>query len=257
MSLGSKIEVSGHQVYHEKYGSGSKPILLVPGGTGSIHTDLRPILNAINKDKYTVIAMDPLGYGKSRPPARDYTIGTAMYKQDADTAVGLMRSLGFNSFTWMGWSDGGRAGLVAAISYPSKIDKLITWGAAAEVTKRQQLALEAARDVSFWDEQRRQSFIQEYGSLEEAQKMWGKHVDFYKTIGNICKEGVPKIRCPTLVIHGNRDPVEQELCKGLTSQICDSQYFSFADAGHSVHIEKLPEFIKIVEKFLDQESDIF
>lgn len=254
---GSKIEVGGHQVYHERYGTGKIPILILPGGTGSIHTDLHPLVDNMSKEKYTIIAMDPLGYGKSRPPARDYTMGTAMYKLDADTAVGLMKALGFNSFTWMGWSDGGRAGLVAAISYPSKIEKLIVWGAASEVTKRQQLALEAARDLKYWDEQRKQGFIQEYGSQEEAQKIWGKHVDFYKTIGNICKEGVPRIRCPTLVIHGDRDPVEQELCKGLTTQIADSQYHSFPDAGHSVHIEKCSEFVKIVEKFLDQEDDVF
>jgi valacyclovir hydrolase len=131
---GSKIEVDGHLVYHERYGTGPKRILVVPGGTGSIHTDLKPLLDVMNKEKYTIIAMDPLGYGKSRPPERDYTIGTAMYKVDADTGVGLMKALGFNSFTWMGWSDGGRTGLVAAISYPSRIDKLIVWGAAAEVS---------------------------------------------------------------------------------------------------------------------------
>lgn len=131
--------------------------------------------------------------------------------------------------------------------------KLIT----SQVTKRQQLALEAARDITFWDESRKEAFIKEYGSFEEAQKMWGKHVDFYKTIGNICKEGVPRIRCPTLVIHGDRDPVEQELCKGLTTQIPDSHYHSFPDAGHSVHIEKLSQFVKIVESFLDQEDNPF
>lgn len=136
---GSKIEVNGHLVYHERRGTGRLPVLVVPGGTGSINTDLKPLIEALDRDKYTIIGMDPLGYGKSRPPSRDYTIGTAMYKQDADTAVGLMKSLGFSSFSWMGWSDGGRTGLVAAISYPSRIDKLITWGAAAEVSNRHKM----------------------------------------------------------------------------------------------------------------------
>lgn len=172
--------ISGYSIYYEKHGEGETPILLLPGGTGSVLTDLWSIKTALDPSKYTVIAMDPVGYGKSRPPARDYSLGTAMYKLDADIGVGLMKSLGHSSFCWMGWSDGGRAGLVAAISYPALIDRLITWGAAPEVTKRQQLALEAARELKFWDEVRRQSFIEEYGSLEEGQTMWGRHVDFYK-----------------------------------------------------------------------------
>jgi valacyclovir hydrolase len=214
---------------------------------------MRPLLVAMSKSKYTIIAMDPLGYGKSRPPARDYSKGVQLYKMDAMTGVELMKSLGYPSFSWVGWSDGGRVGLVAAIAFPSRIDKLVIWGSAARVTARQQLALEGARDLGIWDPVRRQAFCDEYGGLPEATHVWGLHVDFYKTLGNICEEDVGKIRCPTLLLHGERDPIEKSLVQDLEKQISDSEFHVFPNAGHATHIEAKKDFVKIMERFLDQD----
>lgn len=250
---GQKICLNGNEIYYEKHGTGRRAILMMPGGTGSIDTDMRPLLSVMSKSKYTIIAMDPVGYGKSRPPARDYSKGVQLYKMDAAIGVDLMRSLGYSSFDWIGWSDGGRVGLVAAIGFPSRIDRLVIWGSAARVTARQQLALEAARDLSIWDPSRRQAFIDEYGSPQAATHIWGLHVDYYKTLGNICEEDIGKIRCPTLVLHGDRDPIEKSLVQEMVKQISDSEFHSFPDAGHATHIDKNREFVKVVENFLDQD----
>ena len=95
--------------------------------------------------------------------------------------------------------------------------------------------------------------MEEYGDLETATLVWGLHVDYYKTIDDICEEGISKIRCPTLIIHGDRDPIEKSLVQRMAQQISDSEFHSFPDAGHSTHIEKTREFVKIVESFLDQD----
>ena len=250
---GQRICLSGNEIYYEKHGTGRQPILMMPGGTGSIDTDMRPLLSVMSKSKYTIVAMDAVGYGKSRPPARDYSKGVQLYKMDAAMGVDLMKSLGYTSFGWIGWSDGGRVGLVAAIAFPSRIDKLVVWGSAARVTARQQVALEAARDLSIWDVSRREAFTREYGGLKAATEIWGLHVDYYQTLGNICEEDISKIRCPTLILHGDRDPIEKSLVQQMEKQISDSEFHSFPDAGHATHIDKSREFVKIVENFLDQD----
>ena len=250
---GQKKHIRGFDVYYEKYGTGRQALLLVPGGTGSIHTDLRPLIAGLSKTKYTIIAVDPIGYGKSRPPDRDYKKGVGLYKTDAEVCVELMRQLGYSSFDWIGWSDGGRVGLVAAITFQSRIDRLVVWGALSSVTSRQQLALEAARDLKYWDAERRQAFVEEYGDLETATKVWGRHVDYYNTLNDICSNDVCKIRCPVLILHGDRDPVEKSLVQRMASQISDSQFHSFPNIGHAVHVENSNEFVKIVESFLDQD----
>lgn len=70
---------------------------------GSIHTDLKPVINALSKTKYTIIAFDPPGYGKSRPPDRDYNNGIQMYHNDSKIAVELMSKLNYKSFSLLGW----------------------------------------------------------------------------------------------------------------------------------------------------------
>lgn len=250
---GQKIDVNGCQVYYEKHGNGRQVILMLPGGTGSVHTDMRPLIASMSKSKYTIIAMDPIGYGKSRPPARDYSKGVALYKMDAETGVLLMKSLGYSSFDLMGWSDGGRVGLVAAIAYPSKVQRLIVWGSAARVTVRQQRVLEAARDLNNWDDNRRQAFEEEYGDLQKATAIWGYHVDYYKTLDNICEDEIGKIRCPVLIVHGDRDAVEKTLVQELANKISDCEFHCFPDAGHAAHIDKNREFVRVVENFLDQD----
>lgn len=50
--------------------------------------------------------------------------------------------------------------------------------------------------------------IELYGR-EVFQEMWSGWCDVLKTIyeagGDICKDLLPKIKCPTLIIHGDRD----------------------------------------------------
>ena len=43
-------------------------------------------------DTFHVVSFDPRGYGRSRPPSRDFPVG--FYQRDADDAAALMRSLG-------------------------------------------------------------------------------------------------------------------------------------------------------------------
>ena len=280
MNEGQKIDINGLGIYYEKHGTGSLPVLILPGGTGernfmnlplflllliyteewphfdslptgSIDTDIRSLINNLDKRKYTIVALDPTGYGKSRPPARDYKLGVGLYKLDADISVELMKKLGFPSFSFMGWSDGGRVGLVAAINYPGAIDKLITWGSAPVVTSRQQMALESSRNLQVWDRVRRDAFFAAYGE-EEAKEMWGRHVNFYKSLHNICREKIHEIRCPTLILHGDRDPVEKSLAEEMSHKISDSQLQTWPDGGHDIHITYLKDFVKRVERFLDE-----
>ena len=47
------------------------------------------------------------GYGFSRPPDRIFPSAEEFFSEDADDAVALMKHLGHESFSLLGWSDGG------------------------------------------------------------------------------------------------------------------------------------------------------
>jgi valacyclovir hydrolase len=63
------------------------------------------------------------------------------------------------------------------------------------------------RDISKWSERVKAPLIKMYGE-EGLTAMWNQCVDIllgmYKN-GDICKDCLSKITCPTLIIHGNKD----------------------------------------------------
>lgn len=56
---------------------------------GSSQTDFGPQLKMMNKEKYTIFAFDPRGYGLSIPPERDWPL--EYLQRDAEDAVEMMK----------------------------------------------------------------------------------------------------------------------------------------------------------------------
>lgn len=59
---------------------------LLPGST---RIDFGPQLRGLDKDKFTLVALDPRGYGKSIPPQRKWSM--EFFERDVEDAMGLMR----------------------------------------------------------------------------------------------------------------------------------------------------------------------
>lgn len=117
-----------YNINFARVGSGPNAIILMPGAVGSIETDFGPQIEGLPKllPNHTIIAWDPPGYGKSRPPERSFPVG--FYHRDAFLADALMRQLGFGKYSIVGWSDGGTTGLIMASNYPDAVKKLAIWG---------------------------------------------------------------------------------------------------------------------------------
>ena len=72
-----------------------------------------PFFSGLNKSgRLKLIAWDPPGYGKSRPPNR--TFPSNFFERDANVAMEFMKNLGYNNFSIIGWSDGGITALFMA-----------------------------------------------------------------------------------------------------------------------------------------------
>ncbi|KAI8420686.1 hypothetical protein MSG28_007916 [Choristoneura fumiferana] len=83
------VKVGNWDVNYVKVGSGPHTVLLVPGALGTIWTDFKPQVEGFNRDKFTVVAWDPPGHGKSRPPVRDFPAD--FYEKDAHYAYEFMK----------------------------------------------------------------------------------------------------------------------------------------------------------------------
>lgn len=134
-----KVLVRGSNLNYVKAGveNGNNALLLMPGALGSGTTDFKPQISDLPNllPNFTIIAWDPPGYGKSIPPSRQFT--KDFFAKDADYAVDLMKTVGFNEFSILGWSDGGITGMILAAQYPQVVKKLVIWGSNSYIIEKE------------------------------------------------------------------------------------------------------------------------
>jgi pimeloyl-ACP methyl ester carboxylesterase len=104
-------------IYFEIYGEGD-PILLIHDNNGSIEDFSKQINNFAKKNK--VIICDSRGQGQS-----SLTKDSLSYELMADDYFELLEKLELDSVHIVGWGDGGKIGLLMAIKYPQKVNKLV------------------------------------------------------------------------------------------------------------------------------------
>eukprot|EP00501_MAST-03F_sp_TOSAG23-6_P002454 GSMAST32.ASY1.ANO1.2564.1 assembled CDS len=153
----------------------------MPGALGTAATDFSPQLDNINglANSHDVISFDPRGYGKSRPPVRDFPLD--FYHRDADDAAELMNVLGHKKYTVMGWSDGAISAVIHAARHPDRVRSLIIFGGNAFFTADDIAAFEATRDVEkSWSSRMKDTHTPVYGS--DLQDMWSGACDAWARI---------------------------------------------------------------------------
>ncbi|CAD1476929.1 unnamed protein product, partial [Heterotrigona itama] len=168
----------------------------------SIWTDFKPQIEGLDRGKFTIVAWDPPGYGRSRPP--DRTFPDDFFQRDANWAYNLMKALGYTKFSLIGWSDGGITSLMLASMFPNNIRKMVAVAANAYVTPE-----EVKIYKNTWSEKMRAPMIEVYGT-EYFRRTWSDWVDAVLRIcekqhGDLCKELLAKIKCPSLIIQGTKD----------------------------------------------------
>jgi valacyclovir hydrolase len=236
-------------LHHYRAGSGS-PLLFIPGALGSGSLDFAPQIPFFSQN-YEVIAPDPRGYGQSRPPQRDYPVD--FYQRDADDMLALMSALGHEEFGVFGWSDGANIATLMAIRAPAKVRSLVVWGGNSFLSPEEIAAFEEIRSLSDWSPREVEALTQVYG--DSLADLWEGYVDglerIYAAGGDIYRTKLDRVECPTLVLHGELDPLVPSfhpriICEGIR----DSRLHVFPEGKHRIHAKYATEFNQLTEQFL-------
>ncbi|XP_043264348.1 valacyclovir hydrolase-like [Colletes gigas] len=250
-----KVNVNGVNINYLRVGSGEHVVLLLPGAMGTIWMNYRPQIEGLSKEKFTIIAWDPPGYGKSRPPDRTFPLN--FFHRDAAWARDLMKTIGYERFSLVGWSDGGITAMIMAAKYPENIRKLIIVAANSYISPREMEEYESVRNIDTWPNEPRQPLVDYYGE-EYFRKTWASWVDGFKNIyekrdGNLCKELLPDIRCPTLIVQGSNDEgVPPEHPVYLRDHIAGAKMRIIDNGVHPVQLQFPELFNSIVTNFLTE-----
>lgn len=107
-------------------GATDRVLVLLHGLLGTAETEFPALIDWL-RPNFRVIAPTLRGFGRSLPKPRDFPHD--FYQRDADDVLALMDALGIRRAALMGYSDGGEAALMAAVTAPERFERVITWGA--------------------------------------------------------------------------------------------------------------------------------
>lgn len=221
---GNYKEVNGIKMYYEIYGTG-KPLVLLHGNGGSIKGHTRRI--EYFKQYFQVIAIDSRGHGKSTDTSKKQLT----YDQMANDVSILMDSLKISKANIWGQSDGGILGLLIAIHHPEKVDKLATFGANLFPGKK---AVFTEIDQLVND------------TLKITKDPHTKNL--YTLLAhqpNITDKDLQRIKCPVLIMSGDRDAIRLEHSIRIFDNIENSNFFVMPGATHFGSYEK-PELFNLI-----------
>lgn len=223
--------INGINLYYETYGSG-KPLIFLHGNGGSIGQAKGKI--EYFKNFFKVIAIDSRAQGKSI----DTITQELTYLQMAEDVKVLLDSLNIDSAYVSGQSDGGIIGLLLAINYPSKIKKLATFGAnifpgkKAVFNELEKMDRDTLRLTKNFNKKR-------LAKLLVNQP-------------NISEKDLQKIKCPVLIMSGDRDAIRLEHSIKIFNNIENSNFFVMPGATHYGSYQKPELFNMVLIDFLNK-----
>jgi len=248
-----RAAIPGLSMHFEQAGEGA-PLLLIPGALGTGAGDFPGQFDWFAKRGFAVIAPDPRGYGKSRPPERDYPLD--FYNRDAADMLALMAALGHERFSIIGWSDGANIAVIMAAHKPQAVAKLVMFGGQSFLTAEEIAAFNTIRRISAWSPQAAEPMRALYG--DALDDLWDRYVDGQEALlqagGNLYRERLSDVQSPAFVLHGAHDPLVPAFhAEAIHRGIAGSRLHIFPEGKHNIHTRHAGEFNALVYAFLTEE----
>jgi valacyclovir hydrolase len=244
------LALNGINLHWIEQGEG-QPMLLL-GGTLSLGVeDFGPQVEYFSRS-FRIILPDRRGYGKSRPPDRDYP--SNFYERDADDMAALLSGSNARKAIVLGWSEGADVAICLARAHPDLVDKLVVWGGIAAVRDSDLEIFESRRDVAAWPAKVQKKMATKHGD-PYWKIVWWKWCDVMRHLhaeeGDAQLGDIENIACSTLILHGQKDPLISSFHPHrLKSRIRNSRLHEFEESGHSPHLQAAANFNATVASFI-------
>jgi pimeloyl-ACP methyl ester carboxylesterase len=234
-AAGKYYNIRGFKMYCEVYGTG-KPLLMIHGNGGSIGAFANNI--PYFSKKYKVIVADSRAHGKSADG-----LDSLSFEMMADDFKALLDTMHIDSAYVIGWSDGGINALVLAMRHPEKVIKLAATGANLWPDSTGLIP-------SYWKGEQKQ-----YNETKNKVRTTAAQKNSYKIFlldwlqPNISLTALHAIKCPALIISGDRDLIPLEHTVSIYKHIPNAWLWIVPNSGHATLIEHRDEFDTKVDEF--------
>lgn len=212
---------------------------------------------------YRVITVDLRGHGASDKPTGPYSV--AMMAEDV---VGLLDALNIESAHIVGLSMGGMIAFQLVVDRPERVRSLVIVNSGPALVPRnvgerlriQQRLLLArlfgpARTGKFLSkrlfpkpeqEALREQFVERWAMNDRDAYLAALRA----IVGWGVMERIGEIRCPVLVVSGDRDYTPRDVKEAYTARIPGARFLLIEDSGHATPIDQAGPFNRMVLDFL-------
>lgn len=253
--------IYGQKIHYIEAGKGPTVILL--HGLGADWSSWSQTIGPLAQ-KYRVIALDQIGFGRSDKPLINYRVGTLV-----DFLNGLYKELKVERASLVGNSLGGFTATAFALAHPDKVDRLVLVDAAGysvpkDVDPRTFSLLnpstrEGVKQIMATIFYNKQMFTSDtFVDAAFARKMSaGDGYTIQRFIESIIRgedvlDGrLAAIKQPTLILWGREDMLTPlAMGERFKQDIAGSELVIFEKCGHVPQLEKAAEFNAALMKFL-------
>jgi pimeloyl-ACP methyl ester carboxylesterase len=272
-----EITIHDQRISYRSAGSG--PVLLLIHGMAGSATTWRQVMPGLAQ-RFTVVAPDLLGHGRSDKPQGDYSLGAF-----ASTLRDVLVALGHERATVVGQSLGGGVAMQFSYQYPERTERLVLVGSGGLGREVNPIL----RFLSFPGSEavlrlacggRVRGAIESVGSgaarvgfrpAPVVAELWRSYASladddarsaFMRTLRAVVDTGGQAVSAsnrlhmaaevPTLIIWGDADPIiPVEHAHAAHASIPGSRLEIFEGAGHYPHCEAPERFVDVLSEFIE------
>ncbi len=274
------VEVDGGRLFFKSMGSGD-PIVVLHGGPGFDHRQFLPYIWRL-AEHHQVILFDQRGTGLSSGPVDSESISIDSFIDDIEA---VRKAFGIGKMNLLGHSFGGILAMHYGIRHPDKLKTLIlcstaaTFASFAEMRENYEvdrlpedaaLLQEICSSDGFQngDPEVVESFWRVYFKPYFADQSLVSGLDLHFTENTLAHgdevagyllqsigefdlhTDLKAIRCPTLIIHGDADPMPVKYAELIQESIAGSELVIIEGAGHWLFVDGTGDFTSAVVGFL-------
>jgi proline iminopeptidase len=279
------IDTNGTMLYYKTMGTG-EPIVVLHGGPGFDHQQFLPFIWELATD-YKVILYDQRGTGLSSGPVDSASITIDNFIEDIE---GIRRAFGIEGMNLLGHSWGGMLAMHYGIRHPDKLRSLVLCSTAASAESFGDMQEAKLRNWLPEDIERFESIAAseafQNNDRQAIEEFWRVYFKAYfvdqalvaemnltftdntiqhsnavaghilNSVGAFDLHGeLGVISAPTLVIHGDSDPMPVSYAERIHESMPGSQLVIAENSGHWLFIDATEQFRSSVAGFLERVSD--
>ncbi len=279
--------IGSAKLFYRALGKGN-PLIVLHGGAGVLSQDyLLPQLYKLAENNL-VIFYDQRGCGASTGDINADTINIETFVQDLDA---IRQTLHFQKISILGHSWGGFLAMQYALTYPESVEKLILSNSMPAASEEYALFMQeyTRRTAPYQKELEAIQHTKEFaeGNSEIMEKMYrmllrtycynpekvqllnlyippsaslrGAQVYEYFRRSIFIKSfnlygALQRLKIPTLIIHGDTDPIPLIAAQKIHENIKDSKYVVLTDCGHFPYVEQPDAWFNHTQIFLTTKS---